>query len=409
MATSPTTVYAAGMLIPQLDGTYEILFGEDGSDNSLITTDTLTFGGSAGVGGSISFNETDTSVEAGVARGYTDNSWAPSKNGTNDATNSITNDYLVAEPNNDVTISFNDTQEYFGLLWGSMNDGNTLSFYNGTTLVATISYDGTNLVTTIESGSDAGTYSVAEDNDSTHYVSVSISAGFTSVVASSDTGGFEFANLTYATATPSGTSGTPSPVTPYDGSTPLCFLEGTLLATPTGTRAVETLRPGDLVLTAAGQAKPVRWMGVRKVASRFTDKLKSYPVRVAAGALEEGLPVRDLLLSPEHALLVDGLLINAAALVNGANITREATMPAVFTYYHVELDEHDLILAEGVAAETFLDHASRANFDNWKTHPDQGQMAEMELPRAKAARQVPERLRARLLARAAGGRGRQAA
>ncbi|GAA0591723.1 hypothetical protein GCM10009416_32660 [Craurococcus roseus] len=189
-----------------------------------------------------------------------------------------------------------------------------------------------------------------------------------------------------------------------DQTDPVCFMAGTLVATPSGERAVETLAAGDLVLTAGGGAKPVRWLGRQTVSTRFGDPLRVLPVRIAAGALGEGLPRRDLLVSADHALLVDGALVQAGALVNGTTVRREARVPEVFTYWHVELADHSLVLAEGVAAETFVDNVARMAFDNWAEHGAAGSpapLAEMALPRAKAVRQVPQATRRRLAARAA--------
>ncbi len=185
----------------------------------------------------------------------------------------------------------------------------------------------------------------------------------------------------------------------------LCFYPGTLIRTPEGDVAVETLQIGDLVLTSDGKAMPVRWIGRQTVATLFADPLHSLPIRITAGALGENQPVRDLLVSPGHALLVDEVLIHAGALVNGATIRREQDLPNVFTYYHVELADHSLILAEGVPAETFVDNADRAAFDNWEEHlalyPEGCSIAELPLPRAKAHRQVPTKTRERLAARSA--------
>jgi hypothetical protein len=181
----------------------------------------------------------------------------------------------------------------------------------------------------------------------------------------------------------------------------ICFYPGTRIATPTGERPVEELRRGDLVLTAAGVAAPVRWMGRQTVATAFADPARSLPVRIRAGALGEGLPRRDLLVSPGHAMLVDGVLVTAAALVNGVSIVIERDVPAVFTYHHVELADQSLILAEGAPAETFLDNAARESFDNWEEHAalDDGiAVSELLLPRATSARQVPAATQRRLAA-----------
>ncbi|MDE3174672.1 MAG: Hint domain-containing protein [Pseudomonadota bacterium] len=183
-----------------------------------------------------------------------------------------------------------------------------------------------------------------------------------------------------------------------------CFYPGTLIRTPDGEAAVETLKPGDLVLTAAGEAKPVNWLGRQTVSTIFADKMRVLPIRFKAGALGDNLPARDLLVSPDHAMLVEGVLIQAGALVNETSITRETKVPTVFTYYHIELDDHSLILAEGAAAETFVDNVDRLGFDNWSEfealYPEGKTVEELPYPRAKSHRQVPVNLRVMLAERA---------
>ncbi len=183
-----------------------------------------------------------------------------------------------------------------------------------------------------------------------------------------------------------------------------CFCPGTMVATPDGDVAVETLAAGDVVLTAAGDVKFVRWVGRRAVAMRFADPITAMPVRIRAGALADNVPVRDSLLSPCHAVLVDGVLAQAGALVNGTSIVRETAMPETFTYYHVELADHALILADGMPAETFIDNIDRMAFDNWAEHEalvgTDAEIVAMDYPRAKSARQVPATIRARLAERA---------
>jgi len=184
----------------------------------------------------------------------------------------------------------------------------------------------------------------------------------------------------------------------------MCFLAGTAIATPAGGRAIETLAMGDEVVLSDGRTAPIRWIGRKTIATRFADKLSAMPIRVRAGALGDHLPLRDLLVSPCHALLVEGMLVQAGALVNGTSIMRETVGPELITYYHIELADHALILAEGVAAETFVDNADRMGFDNWAEHEalfDAGtDVPEMELPRAKSARQMPGAIRMALAARA---------
>jgi hypothetical protein len=192
----------------------------------------------------------------------------------------------------------------------------------------------------------------------------------------------------------------------------ICFMAGTMIRTPDGEVAVESLKAGDLVLTSAGAARPVAWLGRQTVAARFADPSRSYPIRVRAGALGDNVPSRDLLVSPDHALLVEGVLVHAAALVNDVTILRETRVPETFVYYHVELDDHSLILAENAPAETFVDNVTRLGFDNWEDYaalyPAGREIAEMPRPRVKSARQLPPSI-ARLLAERAGLEARDVA
>ena len=200
-------------------------------------------------------------------------------------------------------------------------------------------------------------------------------------------------------------------IPPDSGDTPrlfeiLCFYPGTLIATPVGARAVEAPAIGDEVLTSTGFAAPVRWMGRQTVSTQFGDPLRVLPIRIRihAGTLAVGIPARDLLVSPDHAMMVGDILIQAGALVNGTSIMRERAVPERFTYHHVELASHVLILAEGAPAETFVDNVDRMTFDNCDEHQalcgHLPSIPEMAIPRAKAHRQVPARLRACLDARA---------
>jgi autotransporter passenger strand-loop-strand repeat protein len=198
-------------------------------------------------------------------------------------------------------------------------------------------------------------------------------------------------------------------------STVSCFKAGTMIRTPASEVTVEALRIGDLVLTSAGVAEPVRWVGRQTVSTLFADPLRVLPIRIRAGALAPDTPSRDLLLSPDHAILIDDVLIQAGALVNGTSIIRETNVPQTFTYYHVELDDHSLILAENAPAETFVDNIDHLGFDNWSEYealyPDGKSIVEMPYPRARAHRQVPRAIRANLAARAASlyGSGENAA
>ncbi|NKX43902.1 Hint domain-containing protein [Roseicyclus persicicus] len=182
----------------------------------------------------------------------------------------------------------------------------------------------------------------------------------------------------------------------------VCFLPGTAIATPLGATAVEDLRVGDTVLTADGRAVPVTWVGIQTVSTVFGRAAGRQPVRIAEGALGGGLPRRDLCLTADHALLIDGLLVAAGALVKGRGITwiPEAETGARYTVYHVETAAHDVILAEGTPAETFVDYIGRRAFDNHAEYlalyGADRPIPESRLPRITAARHLPAGLRARL-------------
>ena len=147
----------------------------------------------------------------------------------------------------------------------------------------------------------------------------------------------------------------------------------------------------------------MRWIWRQTVVSVFADELRAYPIRIMAGALGENVPQRDLFVSPDHAILLEDCLVHAGALVNNTTIVRVTKPEPKFVYYHIELEDHSLILAEGVPAETFVDNITRRNFDNHADYEafygvDEVAIAEMEVPRAKSARQVPRAVRERLAA-----------
>ncbi|WP_459614865.1 Hint domain-containing protein [Bordetella sp. 2513F-2] len=181
----------------------------------------------------------------------------------------------------------------------------------------------------------------------------------------------------------------------------ICFAAGTLIATPAGEVAVETLKIGDLVTTAEGKHVPVKWVGRQTVRNLYS-AVKLQPVRVSAGALGAGKPSRDLVLTASHGLIIDGLVINAGALVNGSSIDFVSwkELPDTVTYYHVETENHEVILANGTEAETYIDYIERKAFNNYDEYVAlygaETRIAEMPRVRISARRLLPFALRRRL-------------
>ena len=147
----------------------------------------------------------------------------------------------------------------------------------------------------------------------------------------------------------------------------VCFAAGTQIRTEAGECLVEDLKEGDLVAIAQdGEVtfQPVKWVGNRTIdLTRHPRPRFAAPIRIVRGAIAENLPVRDLVVSPDHCLLLDGKLIPAKLLINGMTIRQELETRSV-TYYHVEMPKHSILLAEGVAAESYLDTGNRSFFSN---------------------------------------------
>ncbi len=156
-------------------------------------------------------------------------------------------------------------------------------------------------------------------------------------------------------------------------TTPPCFLAGTLIRTTKAEMPVEALQVGMHVPTVAGECRRIVWLGHRRVdCRRHPHPEKVWPVRVQQAAFAPATPQRDLLLSPDHAVFADGVLIPIRALINGTTITPQARDEV--TYFHVELDRHDILLADGLACESYLDTGNRSAFANGgaaiQLHPD---------------------------------------
>jgi hypothetical protein len=157
----------------------------------------------------------------------------------------------------------------------------------------------------------------------------------------------------------------------------LCYVLGTMILTPAGEQPIEKLELGQPVITLIdGEAvpRPVKWVGHRRIdLTRHPHADAIAPIRVERDAFADNVPHRDLLLSPDHAVFTNGVLICVRQLVNGSTIRRERGWTSV-DYYHVELDRHAILLAEGLTAESYLNTGNSAFFENSGTpmvlHPN---------------------------------------
>lgn len=147
----------------------------------------------------------------------------------------------------------------------------------------------------------------------------------------------------------------------------MCFLSGTRIMTPGGEVAIEDFRIGDLVATESGKTRAIRWIGRINVDRVGTAEwpANAMPVRVSKDAFGAGSPHRDLYLSPSHMVHLNGVLMPIGDLINGRTITPVNVAGDQLTYFHVELETHDVLIAEGAPCESFLTTAEKlAVFDN---------------------------------------------
>jgi hypothetical protein len=153
-----------------------------------------------------------------------------------------------------------------------------------------------------------------------------------------------------------------------------CFTRGTRILTTSGDIPVEELAVGDSVINLNGEEREIIWIGHRDIdIARHPNPQAVLPVVIEAGAIAENCPSRRLTLSPDHGLYIDGVLVQPKDLINGVSI-RQLSHLARVRYYHVELESHDILFAEGAPAESYLDTGHRGVFDNSDTplllHPD---------------------------------------
>ncbi len=145
----------------------------------------------------------------------------------------------------------------------------------------------------------------------------------------------------------------------------LCYLAGTRILTPTGEALIESLKPGDRVVTRFGGLQQIKWIGRQSYRAAVVRQSREHlPVQLRAGSLGDGLPARDLYVSPGHSMLIQDTLVLATSLVNGITIT-QGECPERIEYFQIELQGHDCVIAEGTWSETYADwEEGRALFHN---------------------------------------------
>jgi hypothetical protein len=170
------------------------------------------------------------------------------------------------------------------------------------------------------------------------------------------------------------TSGASSPFTVVEDPSAVCFARGTRLLTSTGEVLVEALQPGVPMVANDGTVASVKWIGRRRIDLTAHPRPETVaPIRIRRDAFADNMPHTDLLVSPDHAIFVDGKLVCARQLINGTTIRQEKGWTSV-EYFHVELDAHTILLAEGLPAESYLNTGNHGFFANsgepLVLHPD---------------------------------------
>jgi autotransporter passenger strand-loop-strand repeat protein len=197
------------------------------------------------------------------------------------------------------------------------------------------------------------------------------SASFTatSLKVITNDGTYAFTDVSYASPV-AGYTAAFDPTTGLEAITfshsAVCFCSGTLILTDRGEVPVEALNIGDRAITLSHQARPITWIGNGRALVTRGRRSAATPIIVSKGALADNVPHHDLAVTKGHSLFLDGVLIPAEFLVNHRSIRWDDRAQEV-TVYHVELDSHDVLLANGAPAESYRDDGNRWLFRNANT------------------------------------------
>jgi hypothetical protein len=346
-----------------------ILYGGGTSPNGIgggvLEIDSGAFSGDQTVvGGSLIL---DTNVQVSSAFSLTD-AYVDFEGGTGGASVTFSQDStvkLTATP-----ITGNNTN-FNGLTF--------LNFANGDGIAAPTGYHYNTAIAPVYTAGSPGTLTFTLVNNST---GAEVAVTLSTTLASGTTPDFTFT-----------TDAQGDPVL-AQGPFVVCYVASTRILTADGERPVETLLPGDIVLTVADEDRipaPVKWIGRRRIDLAAHSRPETVaPIRICRDAFAPGMPHSDLLVSPDHGIFADGMLICARQLINGTTIRQEIGWTSV-DYFHVELDGHAVLLAEGLPAESYLDTGNRGFFANSDAplvlHPDL--TSEADYPDREAASCVP--------------------
>src|SRR3984957_6662986 len=191
----------------------------------------------------------------------------------------------------------------------------------------------------------------------------SVTYGANSITVIDNQGTTVFSNVSYSGPTPGGFIASADPTGLERVTFTLCFCRGTLIRTPTGDVPVETLSIGDMVVTAAGAIRPVTWIGTGQVLATRGRRNAAPPVIIRKGALADNVPHCDLRVTKGHSVYIDDVLIPVEFLVNHCSILWDDHAQEV-KLYQIELETHDVLLANGAAAESYRDDGNRWLFQN---------------------------------------------
>lgn len=146
----------------------------------------------------------------------------------------------------------------------------------------------------------------------------------------------------------------------------ICFLAGSMIHTPSGELAVERLSVGDEIVAYVDGKEMIRrvtWAGQARchVRPHLPDDEAGYPVRILENAIADGVPYKDMLITAEHCLFFDGKFVPVRMLVNSRSIFYDKSITS-YDYYHIETENHSIIMADGMLTESYLDTGNRRAF-----------------------------------------------